>query len=75
MASLSAVAPGPPVLGGDSSIATGTWTVPADGGGGAKKLIAGSWSTVITRSLTGRNHDNYHHVIWVSDEPARGADG
>lgn len=46
LSSVSAATPGVPILGGQSSIETNTWTVPADGGGVPKKLISGAWSTV-----------------------------
>jgi hypothetical protein len=34
------------VISGTASIATNTWSVPADGGGTPKELSAGTWSTV-----------------------------
>lgn len=50
VASLSASTPGPPVLASGASIATDTWTVPADGSGTPTQFMVGSWSTVLTNS-------------------------
>ena len=43
-----AATPGVPVT-GRASIATDTWTVPADGSGRPEKLLDGAWSTVVPR--------------------------
>jgi hypothetical protein len=47
--------PGTPVLGGQASIETNTWVVPADGTGTPKKLISGAWSTIPVGALVRRS--------------------
>jgi hypothetical protein len=44
------VSPGTPVLGGQASIETNTWAIPADGRGTPKELIKGAWSTIPVRA-------------------------
>ena len=42
--------PGTPILGGQASIQTNTWAVPANGTGTPKELISGAWSTIPVRA-------------------------
>ena len=51
---LSADTPGVPILGTTASVATDTWTVPADGTGRPTLFLEGAWSTVpvTTTALT-----------------------
>ena len=47
---LADVSPGTPILGGQASIETNTWAVPADGRGTPKELISGAWSAIPVRA-------------------------